>query len=441
MSDQSADLVRWHGLGASPGLVTGRAHVVRGTSDASGMRPNDILVARHATPVLLPLLLRARAAVCETGGLLNHLAVLARELGKPCVTNLPGVVEALEPGVELRVDGTTGLVEVLGSQPMDPLGQPAAPGSPPGMIPIVQFGEFSAVFERTRSLFNLEAAVRTAALVSLPVAIGAGSAWDFAVTGNRVLVAEQAFTGTVQTLVGWLEEGRLPSARLRDRFAALCGWPGWSAERIDLLEALHRCVSLNQLTWAAVVAKDPLAARYRAFLCERLGDLDTADRDRLFLDSLIMSDRSYLLRRWLAGDGREMTWSGATVGARGAERAEAETVAAAGALRRDAGDRHRSALLRLRSWLSPADLGRAASYVACLADLVDLAERKNTDLHRCGAVLFGHPDRRAAIATLCGMSGLGRADSTTADARRRMVEEVLELVEGWGSLRPGAHAG
>jgi hypothetical protein len=315
--------------------------------------------------------------------------------------------------------------------------------SPPGMIPIVRFGRFSAVFEPTGSYFNLETAVRAAAFVTLPGALGIGSAWEFAVTEDRLLVATRPFRASIDVLVGWLEDGSLSSASLRDRFGTLCGWTGWSvlARRSvapdELLEALRHCVSLNQLVWAATAAKDPLAERYRAFLAERLDDLDEADRERMFLNTLIMPDRSYILRHWLAGDGQETTWSGATGGARGAEQDAAESAAAARVLHRDAAARHGAALRQLRSRLTWPEFERAASYVACLADLVDLAERKNTDLHRCNAALFGHPDHRAAIAALCGIGDPDREDGTTGQARRRTVERFVELVQARGDTLLG----
>jgi phosphoenolpyruvate synthase/pyruvate phosphate dikinase len=76
----------WQGLGASPGIAHGRAHVIRTERDFTEVTEEDILVLRHATPAVLPCLIRARAAICETGGRLCHLAVLARELRKRAMT-------------------------------------------------------------------------------------------------------------------------------------------------------------------------------------------------------------------------------------------------------------------------------------------------------------------------------------------------------------------
>jgi pyruvate,water dikinase len=55
----------------------------------------------------------AAALVVEIGGQLSHAAVVARELGIPCVMGIPGVTRGLRDGDLVRVDGTTGRVEVI----------------------------------------------------------------------------------------------------------------------------------------------------------------------------------------------------------------------------------------------------------------------------------------------------------------------------------------
>jgi pyruvate,water dikinase len=49
----------------------------------------------------------------ETGGVLSHGAIVAREFGLPAVAGLPGVTHHLKTGQKLRVDGGTGRVTVL----------------------------------------------------------------------------------------------------------------------------------------------------------------------------------------------------------------------------------------------------------------------------------------------------------------------------------------
>jgi pyruvate, water dikinase len=94
----------WRGTGASAGVATGTARIIYTEKDFTYVDSQDILVARHATPDLYPSLVRAKAAICETGGRLCHLAVLAREMGKPCVTGLPNILDSITPGSRIRVD-------------------------------------------------------------------------------------------------------------------------------------------------------------------------------------------------------------------------------------------------------------------------------------------------------------------------------------------------
>ncbi|HEY1972982.1 MAG TPA: PEP-utilizing enzyme, partial [Pseudonocardia sp.] len=64
----------------------------------------------------------SKALVVDLGGALSHAAIVARELGIPCVVNTRTGTAALRTGDRIRVDGDTGLVEVLAPSPA---GEPA----------------------------------------------------------------------------------------------------------------------------------------------------------------------------------------------------------------------------------------------------------------------------------------------------------------------------
>ena len=77
--------------------------------------PHDrVIVARSITPAAVVQLAGAAALVCEQGGVLDHAASLARELGMPCVVGCPGVWHALRERDQVLVDGDAGLVVRLG---------------------------------------------------------------------------------------------------------------------------------------------------------------------------------------------------------------------------------------------------------------------------------------------------------------------------------------
>jgi rifampicin phosphotransferase len=89
---------------------------VRVLLDPSGgfdLRPGEILVAPFTDPAWTPLFVAAAAVVVETGSLLSHASIVARELGRPSVVAVPGVTRLLRDGQQVEVDGTRGLVRIL----------------------------------------------------------------------------------------------------------------------------------------------------------------------------------------------------------------------------------------------------------------------------------------------------------------------------------------
>lgn len=101
------------GTGASPGLGEGPARVVRGASDFGRVRPGDVLVTTTTTPAWTPLFPSLAGLVTETGGILSHAAIVAREYGLPAVVGADGATSVLSDGVAVRVDGSAGRVEAL----------------------------------------------------------------------------------------------------------------------------------------------------------------------------------------------------------------------------------------------------------------------------------------------------------------------------------------
>jgi pyruvate,water dikinase len=96
------------GRGAGGGRGTG---VVVHAGD--GPPPEGaVLVVRTLDPSLAPHLGRLGGLVAETGSVLSHLAILARESGVPTVVGVDDALRRFPPGSTVLVDGTTGTVEV-----------------------------------------------------------------------------------------------------------------------------------------------------------------------------------------------------------------------------------------------------------------------------------------------------------------------------------------
>lgn len=100
------------GVAASPGVIEGRVHVMT-TPGADAIGEGDILVAHVTDPSWASVLFLAGGLVTDIGGLLSHAAVVARELGVPCVVGAVGATEVLRTGDLCRLDGTTGRIEIL----------------------------------------------------------------------------------------------------------------------------------------------------------------------------------------------------------------------------------------------------------------------------------------------------------------------------------------
>ncbi len=90
-------------------MVRARARVVRDPRNESLAR-GEILVARHTDPGWIAVFANASAIVVERGSLLSHSAIVARELGIPCVVGLKGAMNWIATGEEIEVDGAAGTV-------------------------------------------------------------------------------------------------------------------------------------------------------------------------------------------------------------------------------------------------------------------------------------------------------------------------------------------
>jgi phosphohistidine swiveling domain-containing protein len=97
----------------SPGVVRGRARVLRSLPEASGLQQGEVLVAETTAPPWTPLVATAAAVVTDTGGILSHCAVVAREYRIPAVVGTGAATATIKSGQAVEVDGNAGIVRVL----------------------------------------------------------------------------------------------------------------------------------------------------------------------------------------------------------------------------------------------------------------------------------------------------------------------------------------
>lgn len=102
------------GLGASPGRAVGRVRVVRGADEFDRLEAGEVLVAPAITPAWTPLFARASAVVADTGSVLAHASLVAREYGIPAVLGAGDATTRLQNGQIVEVDGSAGTVSLRG---------------------------------------------------------------------------------------------------------------------------------------------------------------------------------------------------------------------------------------------------------------------------------------------------------------------------------------
>ena len=109
-ASKDADVI--NGVAASPGAYTGTAKVVRTLVEASKLQHGDIMVCEMTLPTWVPLFATVGAVVADSGGVLSHCAIVAREFNLPAVVGTRIGTTTIKDGMSLTVDGTKGRVRI-----------------------------------------------------------------------------------------------------------------------------------------------------------------------------------------------------------------------------------------------------------------------------------------------------------------------------------------
>ena len=83
--------------------------------DFAKVRRGDVLIRRTTDPAWTPLFSVVAAVVTETGGMLSHAAIVAREMGIPAVVGAAGALAVVPRGRPVVVDGARGTVSRVGA--------------------------------------------------------------------------------------------------------------------------------------------------------------------------------------------------------------------------------------------------------------------------------------------------------------------------------------
>jgi len=101
------------GIAGSPGVIEGVARVVMSEAEFDSLQTGEVLVCEMTNPAWQVLYGKIVAVVTDAGGTVSHPAVLAREYGIPAVVGCSVATTRIKTGDRLRVDGNTGVVEIL----------------------------------------------------------------------------------------------------------------------------------------------------------------------------------------------------------------------------------------------------------------------------------------------------------------------------------------
>jgi pyruvate,water dikinase len=111
--DYAAAEDRVEGLAASAGVIEGVARVVLSPEQFDQVEKGEILVCQMTNPAWVTLFTKISGLVSDAGGAASHPAVLSREFGIPAVIGTSVATQKIKTGDWLRVNGSTGVVEIL----------------------------------------------------------------------------------------------------------------------------------------------------------------------------------------------------------------------------------------------------------------------------------------------------------------------------------------
>ena len=109
-----------NGLPASGGVVEGTARVLLTPEDFDKVQKREIAVCRTTSPAWVVLFTRIGGLVTDAGGMTSHPAVVSREFGVPAVVGTSDATLRIKTGDRVRVNGSTGQVDVLSTSARTP---------------------------------------------------------------------------------------------------------------------------------------------------------------------------------------------------------------------------------------------------------------------------------------------------------------------------------
>lgn len=98
---------------AYKGIARGIVRIIFDSLNVKEFNKGDVLVTGMTRPEFLPLMKKASAVVTDAGGLLSHVAIVARELKKPCILSTEIATRVLSDGDLVEVNANIGVVKII----------------------------------------------------------------------------------------------------------------------------------------------------------------------------------------------------------------------------------------------------------------------------------------------------------------------------------------
>lgn len=99
------------GRSGSPGKASGKVRIIENPDD-NAFKAGEVLVCRFTSPDYIQCMKQAAAIITDEGGVLSHAAIIARELGVPCIVATGNATDVLVDGVHVEVDASNGIVRI-----------------------------------------------------------------------------------------------------------------------------------------------------------------------------------------------------------------------------------------------------------------------------------------------------------------------------------------
>ena len=103
----------YKGIGVSSGVFQGKVRKIQHPDEYANLQKGEILLASSTDPSWTPMFLKASAIIVETGGYLSHGSIVAREYGLPAVVNIAGIMNVLQDGDVVLVNGDEGMISLV----------------------------------------------------------------------------------------------------------------------------------------------------------------------------------------------------------------------------------------------------------------------------------------------------------------------------------------